>query len=524
MEKGQTLLEAQLKKAQKKVKGPGRPKKEDEANINISFDAADTVELVKSLYKDDYGNPFILTAGQEEIFNSIFFKGGPDGQNRIHIKTYTQYGKSDVISMAVLTRAVTYPEKWALIAPSQAKAKIIMGYMIKHLFENEFMAERFKIKPGESIENVRRERSKNRLTFDIGNNQIGDVFILSAESKIKSEDVGNSLMGFGAPNVVMDEAALISDESDAKAMRMVGGFTDFGTDFVVKVGNPFKRNHFLLAQRDPAYYKIDIDCKRGIKEKRLTQKFVDEMSEKPFYGVLYQNKFPRADDIDRKGWSQLILEDEIRKAMVKDDEVIEHVGEKRIGNDIARGGANKTVWVLSSMNYKEIVGTSGQDNLIEIGSQGILYMEEYEVFPQNFFVDAIAVGGGVADSLFSEQKAIVAVNVGVVSLQPGRFTNLRAEAYWAFREWLKKGGRLSNDERWLELSDIKYKPDSRGRVRIMSKDEMIGQGIDSPDVADAAMLVHTRREHRDISEKMKKRKMKRRKNRNRGLAFRMGGY
>ncbi len=508
-------LEVQLEKKQKEIK---------EKVGEIDFSATDTRELVSHLYKDDYGNPFILTAGQKEIFDCIFFKSGPGGEQRIHIKTYTQYGKSDTISMAVLTRAATYPEKWALIAPSQAKAKIIMGYMIKHLFENEFTSDRFKIKTGENIENVRRERSKNRLTFDIGNNQIGDVFILSAESKIKSEDVGNSLMGFGAPNVVMDEAALISDESDAKAMRMVGGFTSFGTDFVVKIGNPFKRNHFLAAQRDKAYYKIDIDSARGIKEKRLTQKFVDEMSEKPFFGVLYQNKFPRADDIDRKGWSQLILEEEIKKAMIREGEEIEHVGEKRIGNDIARGGANKTVWVLSSMNYKEIIGTSGQDNLIDIGSQGILYMEEYGVFPQNFFVDAVAVGGGVADSLFKEQKAIQAVNVGVVSLQPTRFTNLRAEAYWGFREWLKKGGRLSNDERWYELRNIKYKPDGKGRVRIMSKDEMLGQGIDSPDVADAGMLVHTRREHRDVTEKMNKRKEKRDRTQKRAYSFTMGGY
>ena len=97
------------------------------------------------------------------------------------------------------------------------------------------------------------------MTFDVGNNQVGEVFILSAESRLTSgEDIGNSMMGFGAPNVIMDEAALISDEADAKAMRMVAGFTASGADFVAKIGNPFTRGHFLKAFEDPAYLKINI--------------------------------------------------------------------------------------------------------------------------------------------------------------------------------------------------------------------------------------------------------------------------
>src|SRR3990167_1427841 len=305
-------------------------------------------ELVKALYKNDYGQPFELTDGQEEIFNAIFFKQGPQGQNRVHIKTFTQYGKSDTVSMAVLTRAATFAEKWAIIAPSQPKAKIIMGYVIKHLFENEYTLNRFKLQEGESADAVRRERSKNRLTFDIGNNQIGEIFILSAESRLKqSDDVGNSLMGFGAPNVVEDEAALISDESDAKAMRMVGGFTSFGTDFVVKIGNPFQRNHFLQAQEDPAYFKINIDFERGILEGRLTQKFVEEMRKKPYFRVLYENKFPENDDMDAKGWTQLLSEEEVEVAICIDPS-IKHIGEKRLGNDVAKECARSECWTAGT--------------------------------------------------------------------------------------------------------------------------------------------------------------------------------
>lgn len=481
---------------------------------------------MKSLYKDDYGSPFVLSPGQEEIFDAIFYKQSPTGQKRIHIMTHTQYGKSDTVSMAVLTRAATFPEKWAIVAPSQPKARIITGYLIKHIFDNEFTMSRFKIKEGESIDAIRRERNKNRLTFDIGNNQIGEVFILSAESRLTSgEDVGNSLMGFGAPNVVMDEAALISDEADAKAMRMVGGFTNLGTDFVVKIGNPFTRGHFLQAREDPAYYKINVNWQRGIIEKRLTQKFIDEMKKKPYFGVLYDNKFPDSDDIDARGWTQMISEDDIERAMVKDGEEVKHVGERRIGNDVARGGANYTVWALRSMNYMEVLAKSKQDNLTEIAGQTLFLMREKSVVPENVFIDDVGVGGGAVDPLHYENKNVRGVNVGMVALEPSRFVNIRAEAYWRFREWIKRGGRLSVDDEWYQLCKIKYKPDSKGRLRVMSKDEMRANGIDSPDVADAGMLTFTRKEHGDMEQRKKVRDARRKKHSfGRGLRVTMGGY
>jgi len=58
---------------------------------------------VKALFKNDYGNPFEMTGGQEEIFNLIFYKQSPDGKRRIHIMTHTQYGKELSHDTLVLT-------------------------------------------------------------------------------------------------------------------------------------------------------------------------------------------------------------------------------------------------------------------------------------------------------------------------------------------------------------------------------------------------------------------------------------
>lgn len=473
-----------------------------------------------------------MTPAQNVIFDLIFKKGSPDGKKRVHIMTHTQFGKSDVVSMAVLTRAATFGEKWVLVAPSQPKARIIIGFCIKHIFDNEFTMSRFKVKEGESMENIRRERSKNRLTFDSGENRVGEIFILSAESRLKqSEDVGNAMMGFGAPNLVEDEASLISDESDAKAMRMVGGFTGTGKDFVAKIGNPFTRNHFQKAHEDPAYYKVNIDWERGVKqvneygEPRLTLAFIEEMRKKPYFRVMYENKFPEADDIDTRGWTQLISEDEVATAMMKEGEEIAHLGERRLGNDVARGGNNQTVWCLRSMNYLEILAKSNQDNLTEVAAQTVFFMKDRRVLETNTFIDDVGVGGGAVDPLYHEQKKVRGVNVGQAALESTRFVNIRAEAYWRMREWIKKGGRLSRDDDWYQLAKIRYKPDSKGRLRIKSKDEMRAEGIDSPDVADAGMLTFVRKEHGDLEARRKMRAAKRKKHSfGRGLSVTMGGY
>ena len=116
----------------------------------------DVKKLCKNLYKDEAGNPLILTKGQAEIFELVLTKNKP----RVHCLTYTQYGKSLIVGLGILTAVSTFPEKWAIVAPSNKKAKIIMGYVIDHIFDNEYTASKFEIAKGETRERIRRERSK----------------------------------------------------------------------------------------------------------------------------------------------------------------------------------------------------------------------------------------------------------------------------------------------------------------------------------------------------------------------------
>jgi hypothetical protein len=77
--------------------------------------------------------------------------------------------------------ASNYPEKVAIIAGKKDKAQIIMDYAISHIFDNELTKSRFIVGAGETLDYIRRHRNKQHLTFDVGDGQLGELFIGSAK-------------------------------------------------------------------------------------------------------------------------------------------------------------------------------------------------------------------------------------------------------------------------------------------------------------------------------------------------------
>jgi hypothetical protein len=414
---------------------------------------------------------------------------------------HTRFGKSLTVALAVLTRVATFPEKWSIVAPSEKKAKIIMGYIIDHTFDNDYTKQKLEISKDESLEHLRRERSKNRLTFKHTDGTMGEVFILSADSRNKQK-AGDSLMGFGAPNIILDEAALIDDDIEAKIFRMLGDKVD---NYYINIGNPFYRNHFLDKYRDAKYFKLNVDFQKGIEEGRLTQDFIDEAKKKPYFSVLYENKFPDADAIDAQGWSHLITDREYDNALAK---VENRFGLPRLGHDVARGGGNFNTWVLRCDNCAVLLAKNEDGDLMSVTGTTVRLAKEHKVDWPALNIDDTGVGAGETDRLKEQGYRINSVKLGEQARDQTRFINRRAENYWKLKEWLNNGGKLDPETDWSELLDIKYKTDSSGRIKIMSKDEMRTNGIESPDVADGLMLSFDSIYSPRIKEKISKSKPK----------------
>jgi len=432
-------------------------------------------ELVKKLYKNYQGQPFELTEGQSEIFEIIFKRKYP----RTQTISYTQYGKSETVSMAVLTRITTYPEKWALVAPSNKKARIIMGDILQHTFDNEYTMAMFEVEKGESIDRIRRERSKERMTYRHPNKTIGEVFTLSSEGK-RTKDLLDALMGFGAPNVIIDESSLIDDIQYAGIFRMLGGHKD---NFLFEIGNPLRRNHFLRTSLDPSYHHLNIDCEQGIREGRISREFIEEMRNKPMFAQLYDNKFPPQDAIDTSGFSPLYTEDFLKGKIGKQIDIF---GDERLGVDIAGEGSNYSVIVLRGHNGARILYK--EHNPDTMNFVGVILQTWKEHRNARIYLDKVGIGKGVYDRLMEMlelEGKLIGVSAGT-SADKDEFYNKRAEMFWRQKEWLQTAELEGND--WLDLLDVRYKIQSDKKVKIKSKDEMIKDNIQSPDVADALSL------------------------------------
>lgn len=394
--------------------------------------------------------------------------------------TYTQFGKSDVTSLAVLTRATTFPEKWAIVAPSNRKAHIIMGYLIGHIFDNKYTQSMFEVEKGESVDKIRRERSKNKVTFKFPDGSISEVFTLSAEGR-RTKDLLDALLGFGAQNIVIDESSLLDDPQYAGVFRMLGGQPN---NFLFEIGNPMRRNHFHRSSLDQNYIHINIDYHVGVSEGRIQSSFIEEMRTKQFFDQLYENKFPDEDMADYGGFSPLIG-DQLLNTRLRDKVTL--FGRLRMGCDVAGEGSNLSVIALRGRNGAKIIYKQNNPDTMNFAGVIIRLAKENGVIAEDLFIDGTGIGKGVVDRIREDPDYTQTVNVLAGAKPQGiDFFNKRAEMFWRLKEWLPTTELEGND--WLDLLDIRYKIQSDKKIKIKSKEDMRSDGISSPDVADALAL------------------------------------
>lgn len=321
---------------------------------------------------------FILKAdnvaqGQKEIAECILNRQSPDGKNKVHVMAHTRYGKSIIVGATIAIRAAVKKERWGIVAPTKEQAQIIMDYVLFFSVNDPIISQLLKT-DARILQNERltQRRSRDHITYLQG----GEVRTFSAKQT----------MGFGAPNLVMDEAGLTEDSDEAKAFRMLGDNPqDF---FVMKIGNPFHNNHFKTAYLDDTYYHINIDAKRGMKEGRLTQAILDEQKTKPHYDVLYNNLFPDEEMRDKYGYLPLFTHRLINAVQVE-EATIAPIGDRLVGADPNDEGANEGVIVSRYANLGRIdQALLGSDPITMASELGKINDAEL------YFIDRQGVGSG----------------------------------------------------------------------------------------------------------------------------------
>jgi len=420
----------------------------------------------------------LVTEGQLLIFAELIFRKN----KRLQILCSTQYGKSFVVALACIIITCIQKEMVAVIAPTNEKAKIIMRYYIEHLGDSPLFYSQ--LEKDTKLERLRMEESKERIVLRNG----GGIFVVSVQAGNSKKGI-EAAMGAGAKNVIQDESCLIPDPIEATVFRMIAGKGEEA--FYCKIGNPFYRNHFLKSWRDDNYKKIIIDYQQGLRESRYSLDFIEEAKLKPYFDVLFECKFPSPDAIDADGYSTLVGDDYLA---TKIKSKVNLFGDLKMGCDVAGEGSNYSVITLRGKNGAKVIYKEHNPDTMNFA--GIIGVMASEYSPRKIYVDKVGIGKPVYDRLkeFDEiSDRVVGVMAGEKAEDDLNYFNKRAEMFWRLKEWLATSDLEGN--KWDDLLDIKYKVQSDKRVKIKSKDEMLKDGVVSPDVADSLSLTFYDREN-----------------------------
>jgi hypothetical protein len=455
-------------------------------------------------FKDMYGEPFKLSPGQQHIFRIIYDPNILRGA----IKTTTQYGKSEVASMALLTICVERREKILIVAPSEKQASIIMGKVIDHLFDHTFIQGMVDYTVSGSIEKLKQEKSKTRITFKNGS----EIMILTADARSVQRESKN-LMGFGATIVLVDESSLIPDTMFNKILRMLGGAKK---GKLIQLGNPFEDNHFgkpfAGEKRHGIFQKkrytcLSINWRMALAEGRLRKDFLDESREtisELDWTIFYEVTFPSGgaeDGLIPRAWIELA----VNQSGCRSDF-------KQTGLDVARFGKDKTVYALRLGGELQPLEQTEKMDTMEVAGWTRAKLERDR--PERHCTDVVGLGAGVHDRLeeiqgegFEDEKTdwsaceLIPVNVGESPTDADskkKFHNLRAQVYWHLRKMFKPDSKTGKSQASIpddpelkkQLEEIRYKYSSEKKIKIEAKDEMKKRLGYSPDKADAVALAY----------------------------------
>lgn len=184
--------------------------------------------------------------------------------------------------------------------------------------------------------------------------------------------------------------------------------------------------------------------------------------------------------------------------------------ESAIGRDVRSPGRG-VVWGLDP-------GRGGDPSgFVERSDKVILDMEEYRLDdsmrlvgvvkhrwdttptrlrPSAIYVDAIGLGGPIADRLSELGLPVVPVNVSEVAAMTDRYVRLRDELWYEARHWFEtKDVRIPTKEECPyvekfvhEMASVESEYMSNGKLQVESKERMRKRGLRSPNLADAFCL------------------------------------
>jgi hypothetical protein len=392
--------------------------------------------------------------------------------DKVAIKSGHGVGKTAFESWVVLWWLLTrYPTKTAVTANSAHQLSDVLWTEIDRWARNmpqpfkdllEFKADKIALKGASDSFAVARTSRRENPEALAGFHSPNMLFIVEEAS--------------GVPNVIFETASGALSTPGAK---------------IVMCGNPTRSDGYFYdafhSDREN-WHCITVSCEEG---EYVDPKFIADMANKygdnsNVYRVRVLGEFPtQSDDV-------LVPLHLVEEATRRDVEA-GPTTPVEWGLDVARYGGDRSALAKRQGNVLvEPIKTWQGKDLMELA--GIVLAEydavPYRMRPHAIYVDAIGLGAGLADRLRELDLPAVAIAVSESASMRDRFNKLRDELFWAAREWFEaRDCHMPPDDTLIsEITGIRYKYLSTGKLKVESKDEMKKRGQRSPDVADAFVL------------------------------------
>ena len=202
--------------------------------------------------------------------------------------------------------------------------------------------------------------------------------------------------------------------------------------------------------------------------------------ESPVYQSKVLGEFPEA------GENTLIPATWIKQAQDRD---LDYGWPATLGVDVARFGTDRTV--IYRRNGGKVRLYSDRQGDATTATTGLVVHALGETGAGIVHVDGVGVGGGVVDQLREQGRPVADMQAGQAAVESTKFINARAEWYWDLRTRFEDGEvdlDPLDDDLAAQLGAIRFEYDSRGRIKIESKDDMAKRGMPPPAHAGAVML------------------------------------
>ena len=205
--------------------------------------------------------------------------------------------------------------------------------------------------------------------------------------------------------------------------------------------------------------------------------------------IRVNGEFPSSTEMDDKGWIPLFANVTLRFEPVGLQKLSKCIGSldpAGKGRDTSSGGVRDPIYLKEVFNEK--VSEPKQ-----LARKTETMMDVYNVEAADMAIDAFGEGAKVVGEINTKVgESVVALLVDKPREETKDiYKNLNAELAWEFRKWVVNGGIIitNNPKKWEhELSKIKYRRDSKGRIELQPKVEFKKDNGFSPDRFDMSKM------------------------------------